>query len=155
MTTAVQHQETANRSSRPAAMTQYVTFYIERQLLGIPVEYVQEVLNPQAVAVAPRARAEIAGLINLRGQIVTAVDLRVRLNLPKFTGESMNVVINEHQESFSLLVDQVGDVIDLADNEVMAVPPTLDSKWKQISKGVSRLEKELLIVLNVSNLLCF
>jgi purine-binding chemotaxis protein CheW len=158
MTTAIaEHTSNATRDtqSRGDATTQYVTFYIDRQLLGIPVEYVQEVLNPQTVAVAPRARQEIAGLINLRGQIVTAVDLRIRLNLPHFEGESMNVVITDHQEAFSLLVDQVGDVIDLADSEVMSVPPTLNQHWKQITKGVSRLEKELLIVLNVQNLLSF
>lgn len=158
MTTATaEHDSNATRftQSRGDATTQYVTFYIDRQLLGIPVEYVQEVLNPQTVAAAPRARQEIAGLINLRGQIVTAVDLRIRLNLPRFEGESMNVVITDHQEAFSLLVDQVGDVIDLADSEVMSVPPTLNQHWKQITKGVSRLEKELLIVLNVQNLLSF
>lgn len=150
-------ETTSSRSgmSRLNTTTQYVTFYINRQLLGIPVQSVQEVLNPQSVAVAPRSRPEIAGLINLRGQIVTAVDLRVRLDLPRFDGESMNVVVHDHQEAFSLLVDQVGDVIDLADSQVMSVPPTLDQRWKQITKGVFRLEKELLIVLNVSNLLNF
>jgi purine-binding chemotaxis protein CheW len=95
---------------------QYVSFWIEGQLLGVPVNLVQEVLNPQKIARTPRARREIAGLLNLRGQIVTAVNLRERMGLAPLADDrqSMNVVVRQGSESFSLLVDEVGDVIDIA-----------------------------------------
>ncbi len=158
---ATQHERASSLSdhdrlengSRNIKTTQYVTFYVSEQLFGIPVESVQEVLNPQTIAIAPKSPPEFAGLINLRGQIVTAVDLRVRLGLPRHDQDSMNVVINDQKESFSLLVDQVGDVIDLNDKEMMAVPRTLDAEWKQLSKGIFRLEKQLLIILNIQHVL--
>ena len=136
---------------------QYVSFWVRNQLFGVPVNAVQEVLNPQTIARIPRARDEIAGLLNLRGQIVTAVDLRKRLGLPAFDGErgSMNVVVRHGQESFSLLVDDVGDVINVSGQRLEPVPGTLDSHWKSLTRGVFRLEKRLFIILNVSAILKF
>lgn len=136
---------------------QYVSFWVRDQLFGVPVNAVQEVLNPQSIARIPRARDEIAGLLNLRGQIVTAVDLRKRLGLPAFGGErgSMNVVVRHGQESYSLLVDDVGDVINVSGQRLEAVPGTLDSHWKSLTRGVFRLEKRLFIILNVAAILKF
>ena len=92
---------------------QYVSFWVDGQLLGVPVNAVQEVLNPQSIAATPKARPEIAGLLNLRGQIVTAVNLRKRMGLPDLEDKqaSMNVVVRHDEESYSLLVDEVGEVI--------------------------------------------
>lgn len=134
---------------------QYVSFWLERQLLGIPVNVVQEVLNPQKIARTPLARSEIAGLLNLRGQIVTAVNLRKRLNLPAAdvpVEEQMNVVVRYGGESFSLLVDEVGDVINVSGQTMQRVPSTLDDHWKAITSGVFRLESRLFIIVNVEAL---
>src|SRR5579872_6303459 len=103
---------------------QYVSFFVDGQLLGIPVNAVQEVLNPQSIAPVPLARSEISGLLNLRGQIVTAVNLRRRLGLPDLEGtrQSINVVVRHQGESFSLLVDDVGDVINVSGDVLQPAP---------------------------------
>lgn len=134
---------------------QYVSFWLDEQLLGVPVNVVQEVLNPQKIAKTPLARPEIAGLLNLRGQIVTAVNLRERMGLRALAGdrESMNVVVRHNNESFSLLVDEVGDVININGETLQPVPHTLDAHWKSVTKGVFRLEKRLFIILNVAAVL--
>src|SRR3990172_8900847 len=134
---------------------QYVSFWLDEQLLGVPVNLVQEVLNPQKIARTPRARGEIAGLLNLRGQIVTAVNLRERMKLSPLPSDrqSMNVVVRHNNESFSLLVDEVGDVININGETLQPVPHTLDAHWKYVTNGVFRLEKRLFIILNVAAVL--
>jgi purine-binding chemotaxis protein CheW len=136
---------------------QYVSFYVDGQLLGIPVNAVQEVLTPQAISPVPLARAEIAGLLNLRGQIVTAVNLRRRLGLPDLkSGEpGMNVVVRHQGESFSMQVDDVGDVINVSGVVLQPAPSTLDSHWKSVTAGVFRLDQQLFVILNVGSLLNF
>jgi purine-binding chemotaxis protein CheW len=136
---------------------QYVSFLVDGQLLGVPVNTVQEVLNPQKIAPTPKAKNEIAGLLNLRGQIVTAVDLRKRLGLPKLPdGQlSLNVVLRHQGESYSLLVDEVGDVINVSGDVLQPPPQTLDSQWKKLVTGVFRLEGRLFVILNVGTLLNF
>jgi purine-binding chemotaxis protein CheW len=134
---------------------QYVSFLVDGQLLGIPVNTVQEVLNPQTIAPVPLARDEIAGLLNLRGQIVTAVNLRRRLGLPDLDGgrQSMNVVVRHQGESYSLLVDDVGDVINIAGDKLQPPPVTLDAHWKSVTAGVFRLEARLFVILNTATLM--
>ena len=130
---------------------QYVSFWIDEQLLGVPVNMVQEVLNPQVIARTPKSRPEIAGLLNLRGQVVTAVNLRRRMGLPDLEGDrqSMNVVVRHGEESFSLLVDEVGDVINVSGETLEPVPHTSDAHWKSVTSGVFLLEKRLFVILNV------
>lgn len=134
---------------------QYVTFWVNEQLMGVPVGIVQEVLNPQTIASVPLAPREIAGLLNLRGQIVTAINLRRRLGLADNTAleGSMNVVLRFRGESFSLLVDSVGDVLDIADLPMEAPPRTISLTWKTFTQGVVRLENNLLLLLNVPAIL--
>lgn len=136
---------------------QYVSFFVEEQLLGIPVNTVQEVLNPQSIAPVPLARPEISGLLNLRGQIVTAVNLRRRLGLPELeeSKQSINVVVRHQGESFSLLADEVGDVINVSGNVLQPPPSTLDAHWKNVTSGVFRLEGRLFVILKVASLLSF
>lgn len=136
---------------------QYVSFWVDNQLLGVPVNAVQEVLNPQTIARVPKSRPEIAGLLNLRGQIVTAINLRKRMGLPELDGgrDSMNVVFRYDDESFSLLVDEVGEVINVQADSMEPVPHTLDSHWKAVTKGVFRLKERLFIILNVGAILKF
>lgn len=130
---------------------QYVSFLINGELMGVPVSVVQEVLTAQQIAQTPLARPEVAGLLNLRGQIVTAVNLRRRLGLPEqHDGESkMNVVVRYQGESFSLLVDDVGDVITVDGQEIEPPPRTLDSRWRSLVNGVIRLESTLFVLLDL------
>lgn len=130
---------------------QFVSFWVDGQLLGVPVHSVQEVLNPQAITRTPLARPEIAGLLNLRGQIVTAVNLRKRLGLdvPDDAHECVNIVIRYKGESFSLLADEVGDVIETSGIRMESVPHTLDEHWKQLMQGIFRLDGRLFVILNI------
>jgi purine-binding chemotaxis protein CheW len=134
---------------------QYVSFWVDGQLLGVPVSAVQEVLNSQNIARTPRSKPEIAGLLNLRGQIVTAVDLRMSLCLPPLGDEksSMNVVLRFRGESFSLLVDEVGDVFDVSKESILPVPRTLNAHWLKVTTGVVRQESGLFIILDVATVL--
>jgi purine-binding chemotaxis protein CheW len=133
----------------------YVSFRLAGERLGVSVVRVQEVLTAQAISPVPLAPPEVAGFLNLRGQIVTAVDLRVRMGLPPRSGDqtSMNIVVRHQDELFSLLVDEVGDVVGTEASAVEPAPSTLASHWRACAEGVIRLEGELLVVLDVDNLL--
>lgn len=143
------------RDAAPQAESQFVSFWVDGQLLGIPVGAVQEVLGPQQIATVPRARPEIAGLLNLRGQIVTAVDLRRRLGLPPGPADRppVNVVVRHDGECFSLLADDIGDVIDAPADAFEPPPRTLAARYREVTEGVFRLEGRLFVVLDVATLL--
>lgn len=135
----------------------YVTMYIEGQLFGIPVLTVQDVLGPQKITRIPLAPREVAGSLNLRGRIVTAIDVRLRLGLPQASEENkgMSVVVDQSGELYSLMVDQVGEVLSLPVAKFERNPPTLDPMWREFSAGIYRLEDKLLVVLDVAKLLDF
>ncbi len=133
----------------------YVSFRVADQWLGVPVVVAQEVLTAQAISPVPLAPAEVAGFLNLRGQIVTAIDLRVRLGLPprEEEGASMNIVVRDGGELFSFLVDEVGDVVEVDDDRLEPTPPTLEARWRECCEGVIRRERGLLVVMDVEALL--
>lgn len=135
----------------------YVTMFIEGQLFGIPVLTVQDVLGPQRITRIPLAPREIAGSLNLRGRIVTAIDVRLRLGLKKRDGDNkgMSVVVDMGGELYSLMVDQVGEVLSLPEAKFERNPPTLDPMWREFSAGIYRLDDKLLVVLDVPKLLDF
>jgi len=154
--TAVAEEPTQRNQSNPTVEDrQYVSFLIDGELMGVPVSRVQEVLASQQIAQTPLARNEVAGLLNLRGQIVTAVNLRRRLGLPdRAAGEtSMNVVVRYLGESFSLLVDEVGDVISVDGLRSEPPPRTLDARWRALVNGVFRLDQGLFVVLDLTAIL--
>jgi len=134
---------------------EYVSIIVAGQMFGIPVLQVQDVLGPQRITRIPLAPAEVAGSLNLRGRIVTAIDLRTRLGLPKrAAGEkSMSVVVDQDGEAYSLLVDNVGEVLSLSVATFERNPPTLDPRWREVSVGIHRLDGNLLIILDVARLL--
>ena len=133
----------------------YVTFIIKDQMFGIPVLQVQDILTPTTIASVPLAPPEVKGSINLRGRIVTVIDVRVRLGLEKRedTNESMGVTIEHQHELYTLLVDKVGDVIGLSNDLYESNPGTLDSLWREFACGVFRLEGKLMVILDVERLL--
>lgn len=138
-----------------AGTTDYVTMTIDGQLFGIPVAMVQDVLRTQTLTRVPLASSEIAGVLNLRGRIVTAIDVRRRLGLPELPSDTqaMSIVVDLHGELYSLIVDKVGEVLSLRTDEFDRNPSTLDSVWQGVSKGVHRLDDELLVVMEVDRLL--
>lgn len=147
-------------SQQAAALTGYdmrdfVTMTVGGQNFGIPVLQVQDVLNPQPITRIPLAPNGIAGALNLRGRIVTAIDVRARLGLPSADRPCMSIVVEHKGELYSLLVDQVGDVMSLPQRDYEANPPTLDGHWRTVSDGVYRLNDALMLVLDVSQLLAF
>lgn len=135
-------------------MKEFVTVTIAGQRFGIPVLSVHDVLTEQRITHIPLAPSEVAGALNLRGRTVTAIDIRTRLGLePREEGVScMNVVVEYDGEPYSLMVDAVGDVLALSDDDYEANPITLDEVWREIADGLYRLEEGLLIVLDVSRL---
>jgi purine-binding chemotaxis protein CheW len=135
----------------------YVTMSIGGQLFGIPVLKVQDVLGPQTITRVPLAPIEVAGSLNLRGRIVTAVDVRLRLGLPKRESDkpAMSVVVEHDSELYSLLVDSVGEVLSLESRDYQRNPPTLNPRLREFSDGIYRLNDSLLVVLSVSSLLNF
>ncbi len=135
----------------------YVTMVIQGQLFGIPVLAVQDVLGPQRITRIPLAPREVAGSLNLRGRIVTAIDVRLRLGLAVQSngGKGMSVVIDVGGELYSLMVDQVGEVLSLPEAKFERNPPTLDQAWREFSMGIYRLEGTLMVVLDIAKLLDF
>jgi purine-binding chemotaxis protein CheW len=134
---------------------EYVTMTVADQLFGIPVLTVQDVLGPQRITRIPLSPPEIAGALNLRGRIVTAIDVRRRLSLPARSAEtsSMSVVVDYKGELYSLIVDAVGEVMSLPADSYERNPATLDPRWREVSGGIYRLKGKLLVVLEVARLL--
>lgn len=135
----------------------FVTVMLAGQLLGIPVLSVHDVLNAQQITTIPLSPAWVAGVLNLRGRIVTAIDLRQRLGLPpREEGQtSMSVVVEHDEEPYSLQIDKVGEVLSLEDQDFEKNPVTLDVRWREVSMGIYRLKDQLLPILDVERLLTF
>lgn len=131
---------------------QFCTFYVNDTLFGIEVLDVQEVLRYQDMTEVPLAASEIKGLINLRGQIITAIDLRNRMKLPPREDDHkpMNVVIRINNEVISLLVDSIGDVMEVNEEMFEKPPPTVDDSTRELVSGVFKLDGKLLMVLDAA-----
>ena len=132
----------------------YVTFFIAGQLFGVPVLRVQDIINPQRITPVPLAPPEIAGSLNLRGRIVTAIDVRKRLGLPAREDKNcMSIVVENGHDLYSLMVDSVGEVLDVDENSFERNPPTLDQRFRDYSQGIYRLDGKLLVILDVNRFL--
>ena len=136
-------------------LTEYVTVMIGTQLFGLPISRVQDVFVPDRITRVPLAEPEIAGVLNLRGRIVTAIDMRRRLGLPPRTDDkpSMAVGIELKGESYGLLIDTVGEVMKLGDATRESNPVNLDSRLARVSGGVHRLDGQLMVILDVDHVL--
>ncbi len=137
--------------------TQYVSIMLGDQLCGIPVLLVHDVLGPQKITRIPLAPPEVAGSLNLRGRIVTAIDVRQRLSMDPRPEElhGMSVVVEHGGELYSLMVDEVGEVLSLDDALFEPHPPTMAGHIREVSTGIHRLKDRLLVVLDVSTVLQF
>lgn len=142
MTEAVSHQ------------WEYVTVMVGGQLFGLPIGRVQDVFVLSQMTRVPLAPDDIAGIVNLRGRIVTAIEMRHRLGLGKREQAApLAVGIDCEAESYGLVIDDVGEVLKLGADTAEPVPVNLDDRLKRVASGIHRLETELLVVLDVDRLL--
>jgi purine-binding chemotaxis protein CheW len=130
---------------------QFATFFIDGLLFGVEVLHVQEVLRFQEMTRVPLAPTVIEGLINLRGQIVMAIDMRRRLELPqRAAGETpMNMIVRTDDGAVSLLVDEIGDVLDVEEQTFERAPDNISPVTRELTTGVYKLKERLLLVLDV------
>ncbi len=134
---------------------QYSTFYVAGLLFGIDVLKVQEVLRYLEMTPVPLAPDVIEGLINLRGQIVTAVDMRRRLGVPKRQDQEppMNLVVRSEDGPVSLLVDEIGDVLEVRAGSYEPAPDNLPAEQRELIEGVHKLDGRLMLILNTERVL--
>ena len=134
---------------------EYVTVQIADQLFGLPINRVQDVFIPEKITRVPLSPPQIAGVLNLRGRIVTVLDMRRRLGVPprKSDAQSMAVGIEYEGESYGLLIDAVGEVLRLPAAGLEPNPGNLDPLWVKVAAGVQRLDGRLMVVLDVDRVL--
>ena len=137
------------------SLRQICTFYLDEHFLGVPVEKVQEVVYSREMTRVPLAHPAVRGLVNLRGQLLTTIDLRYRLNLPEATGDrpQVSIVLRSQDGLVALLVDAMGDVLEL-DRELFETPPeTLDPLIRRLIEGAYKLDGRLLLILDTENII--
>jgi purine-binding chemotaxis protein CheW len=142
---------TATEARAAATSGQLATFRLDGDLYGVEVEHVQEVLRSQNLTRVPLAPPAVAGLINLRGQVVTAIELRERLGRPPRPEgtDAVVIVVRLHGEAVSLLVDSIADVVDVEAKDFEAPPDTLDGQARELIRGAYKLDGKLLLALDV------
>jgi len=130
---------------------QFCTFLLDGHVFGTPVPKVQEVIQHQPMTRVPLAPGVVSGLINLRGQIVSAIDLRRRLGLAERPAGQlpMNVVVRTNEGAVSLLVDEIGDVIEVEEETLESPPETLQGFAREVVRGVYKLSGRLLLALDI------
>jgi purine-binding chemotaxis protein CheW len=135
--------------------SEYVSVMVGAQLFGLPIERVQDVFIPGVLTRVPLAGPEIAGILNLRGRIVTALDMRRRLGLPDRDRDISPIAVGVefHGESYGLVIDSVGEVFRLGAETRERIPANLDPKLHRVAAGIHRLEDQLLVVLDVDRVL--
>ncbi len=135
---------------------QLLTFYLDKQIFGIPVRFIKDIFKSTKITRVPLTPPEIAGVVNLRGHIVTAIDLRHKLCIPQSTEEvkaHMNIAVDVGEEMYSFIVDSVSEVMTFAKKDFENNPSTLDDRLKDLSMGIYKLEGKLLIVLDVKKII--
>ena len=137
------------------SVAEYVTALIGDQLFGLPISRVQDVFMPERVTRVPLSSGEIAGVLNLRGRIVTVINMRARLGLPKNESGKppMAVGVDLRGKSYGLLIDQIGEVLRLPDDGREENPVNLDPRMAKLAGGVHRLDGQLMVVLDVDRVL--
>lgn len=148
--------ETDGAASVKTSDNQLLTFYLDQQIFGIPVKYIKDIFKSTEITKVPLAPAEVAGVVNLRGHIVTAIDLRQKLCLAPPKGglqATMNIAVDVGEEMYSFIVDKVADVAMFSKKDFEDNPTTLDEKLKELSMGIYKLEGKLLIVLDVKKII--
>ena len=133
----------------------YVTMRIDHQLFGVSVKHVRDVLRSQKITPIPLAKQEVAGSLNLRGRIVTVIDVRKRLRLATEckSDKPMFVVVEHKGDLYSLMVDSVGEVLTVSAGSIERSPAHLGGSWKEVATGIHKLSGELLVIIDIHTLL--
>lgn len=134
---------------------EYVTAMVGGQMFGLPLARVQDVFMPERLTRVPLSSPDLAGVLNLRGRIVTAIDMRSRLGLPKREADQpmMAVGVDLRGESYGLVIDSIGDVLKLSRDSADVNPVNMDAALARVSAGVHRLEGRLMVILDVEKVL--
>ena len=135
-----------------------VTMYVAKQYVGIPVHAVRDILGPQKLTRIPLAAPEIAGVLNLRGRVVTSIDLRRRLNISDQIIKpepGVSVVIEHENELYSLMIDEIGEVFAPPQSRFVRDVVALSPEWREVAVGIYRMKDQLLILLDVDRILKF
>lgn len=142
------------RNSTFHGYREFCTLMLGDLFFGIEVQHVQEVLEEQPMTTVPLAAAEVCGLINLRGQIVTAIDLRTCLGRPGQTDRevSPNIILRYEDELWSLVVDQIGDVVSIDTSRCAPPPESLSSDCEDLIEATIEMDERLLLILNTTSL---
>jgi chemotaxis signal transduction protein/truncated hemoglobin YjbI len=144
----VEHRTVSDRNEE-----QLVTMSVDGQLFGLPILSVQDIVETHNITQVPRTPSAISGIMNLRGRIVTVINLRRILGRNDDSSSRMGVTVEFHGDLYTILVDQIGEVRLLNRSDFEAAPATLDPKLKQLCTGIYRLDGELLAVLEVNQIL--
>ena len=146
---------TSKTETSEGAVAEYVTAVIGGQLFGLPISRVQDVFVPERLTRVPLAPPEVAGILNLRGRVVTAIDMRSRLDFGEREPGTpvMAIGIELKGESYGLLVDAVGEVMQLHNSACEVKPTNLDPRLSRVAAGIYRLEGQLMVVLDVDRVL--
>ena len=135
---------------------EYVTFKIGTQVFGASVSEIHDVFRPSNTTTVPLSAPEIAGVLNLRGRIVTAIDGRARLGLPpkeNDDGRTLAIGVERDGVSFGLIIDEIGEVLRLDADSLEQNPVNLDPVWASVSRGVHRLDNRLLVIMDIDRML--
>ncbi len=133
--------------------SQLLTFRIGEQYFGLSALHLNDILGPQKITHIPLSLKSVAGVMNLRGRIVTSIDIAHFLSLKRSDCEGMNIVVEDNNDLFSFNVDAVGEVLNISKEHFEPVPGNLALKWGGIAKGVYKLSDKLLIILSISDIL--
>jgi purine-binding chemotaxis protein CheW len=147
----------ASKTLSAAHHQEFVTVMVAGQMLGLPIHRVHDVFAVSDMTQVPLSSPEIAGLLNLRGRVVTAVSLHSRLDLPSYEDASHRMAVGlEHRgEAYGLLVDKVGEVLKLAPDACQPNPVHMDPRWASLSEGVYQLQGRLVVLLDIDATLSF
>ena len=137
--------------------TEFVTFRIGDQTFGVSVSEIHDVFRPASMTPVPLSGPEIAGVLNLRGRIVTAIDARSRLGMksPEKTTvkQALAIGVERGGESFGLIIDAIGEVVRIDESALEQNPVNLDATWSWVSRGVFRLDDRLLVIMDIDRML--
>lgn len=134
---------------------QFATFYVGDMLLGVDIRHVQEINRHSQITAVPHAPNYVRGVINLRGDVATVIDLRTVLGLPKSeaTREARNLIVHHQGEAIGLMVDRISDILTLREDEISPPPANVEGVDGRLMQGVYTLESEIVVLLDVDQAL--
>jgi purine-binding chemotaxis protein CheW len=137
------------------AELQFATFYVGHMLLGVDIRVVQEINRQSEITQVPHAPDYVRGVINLRGDVATIVDLRSILGLPpsEASRQTRNLIVHHRGEAIGLLVDQISDILTLREDEISPPPTNVDGVDGRLMSGVCTLESEIVVLLDIDEVL--